>query len=282
MEAVEIEKELKYFLCDIDELKDISCRLEAENNLFDILKISQAEIRHSNVLAWLCSPNESKEIGKYFLRKLFQFVMENSENFTAHDLLVDDFDDVEVRREWKHVDLLFIIRRQGKPDFITCIENKVKSCQGKNQLSTYRKLLESEKDFETVISKKRVCYLFLRVNNEIPNDSSWIELSYNEIGRILEGALKFCRLSKDVSFIINQYLSVLRRNGMMDDYELQNLAQKIYNKHKAALDYIYENVQNEDALKFRFVRDWFNKNSTITKKTEQGFFIFAVCNKAAL
>ena len=45
----------------------------------------------------------------------------------------------------------------------------------------------------------------------------------------------------------------------MDDKQLQELAQKIYNKHKEALDYIYDNAQNEDALKFKHYHEWFDK-----------------------
>ena len=38
-------------------------------NPFDVLRYSDYEIRHSNVLAWLLQPNETHRIGDAFLRE---------------------------------------------------------------------------------------------------------------------------------------------------------------------------------------------------------------------
>ena len=35
----------------------------SKRNLFDILKISRTEIRHSNMLAWLLNPSENHDLG---------------------------------------------------------------------------------------------------------------------------------------------------------------------------------------------------------------------------
>lgn len=257
-----IEEKLNTFLKDIDILEGLN-NLETEDNLFDILKISEAEIRHSNVLAWLLDPQKSKEVGKFFLRKLFILMMDRMETFNAADLTVDNFDDVEVRREWLHTDILVILRKKGEPNFVFCIENKVNSKQGKEQLETYRKCLESQPEFKEVVKKKRICYLFLRVKDESPNDKNWIEIDYNDVGKILNEALTRCSMSQDSRYFITQYLSTLRKKGMMDDQEMMDLAQKIYNKHKEALDYIYNNAQNEDALKFNHYHKWLDKNDFI-------------------
>ena len=257
-----IEEKLNTFLKDIDILEGLN-NLETEDNLFDILKISEAEIRHSNVLAWLLDPQKSKEVGKFFLRKLFMFIMDRMEDFNAADLIIDDFDDVEVRREWLHTDLLIILRKKNALNFVFCIENKVKSKQGAKQLEEYRKRLESQAEFKDVVKKKRICYLFLRVKDESPNDKNWIEIDYNDVGKFLNEALTRCSMSQESRYFLTQYLSTLRKNGMMDDQEMMNLAQKIYNKHKEALDYIYNNVQSEDALKFNHYHKWLDKKDFI-------------------
>ena len=262
-----IEEKLNTFLKDIDILEGLN-NLETEDNLFDILKISEAEIRHSNVLAWLLDPQKSKEVGKFFLRKLFILMMDRMETFNAADLIVDNFDDVVVRREWLHTDLLVILRKKSVPNFVLCIENKVKSKQGKRQLEGYRKRLESQSKFKDVKKKNRICYLFLRVKDESPNDKDWIEIDYNDVGKIINEALTRCSMSQDSRYFLTQYLSTLRKNGMMDDQEMMDLAQKIYNKHKEALDYIYNNVQNEDALKFNHYRKWLNKSGFIKRQSE--------------
>lgn len=255
-----IEEKLNAFLKDIEILDGLD-HLENEDNLFDILKISQAEIRHSNVLAWLLNPKNSKEVGKYFLRKLFILLMDRAESFNGSDLIVDDYEDVEIRREWKHTDLLIIFKKNGHNNFAICIENKVKSKQGRKQLEGYRQEIETETEFKSIVENNRICYLFLRVKDESPNDKNWVEFDYNDIGNILKEALNHCSMSQELNFFLNQYLSTLRKNGMMDDKQMQELAQKIYNKHKEALDYIYDNAQNEDALKFKHYHNWLNKKS---------------------
>ena len=54
-------------------IKDINfdrLDLELKNpNIFQILKISNTEIRHSNFLSWLLDPSQSHKIGDIFLKR---------------------------------------------------------------------------------------------------------------------------------------------------------------------------------------------------------------------
>ena len=64
-------KELKKFLLDID------CLSMLETNsfsIFDVLKISRAEIRHSNILAWILNPNENHGYSHNFLARLNSYL----------------------------------------------------------------------------------------------------------------------------------------------------------------------------------------------------------------
>ena len=49
-------KALRNFLMDIDCL-DALIEWTSRFNIFDILKITQTEIRHSNIISWLLNPN---------------------------------------------------------------------------------------------------------------------------------------------------------------------------------------------------------------------------------
>ena len=51
---------------DLDKLENL---LE-EFNIFETLKITRAEIRHSNVIAWLLNPTENHGLSNYFLQVL--------------------------------------------------------------------------------------------------------------------------------------------------------------------------------------------------------------------
>ena len=56
------EQALQNFLLDIDCLDELKQWAE-KFNIFDVLKISRTEIRHSNMLAWLFDANETQSMG---------------------------------------------------------------------------------------------------------------------------------------------------------------------------------------------------------------------------
>ncbi|PYP12755.1 MAG: hypothetical protein DMD54_17985, partial [Gemmatimonadetes bacterium] len=79
-------------------------------NIFDAVKIAQAEIRHSNFLAFILDPAQSHGHGQLFLNA---FLMDLLRSAPTHlrplspiELDGTDLRGVEVRREWKRVDLL--------------------------------------------------------------------------------------------------------------------------------------------------------------------------------
>lgn len=226
------------FLKDIDALEELN-HIETESNFFDILDITRTEIRHSNVLAWLLDPNKSKDVGKFFLRKLLLLIMERGkENFKALDLILDDFDEIEVARECMNTDILVIIKKKEQIDYVICIENKVDSKQSKDQLKRYREKILESPILKDAVEKGRISFLFLRAHDESPNDKNWLEFDYNDIGKILEEALNHCSLTEELALFLRQYLSNLKKYEIMDFVEKQDSAQKIYNDHKDVLDYI--------------------------------------------
>jgi hypothetical protein len=70
------EQALQNFLLDIQCLDEL-LPWTGKFNLFDVLKISRTEIRHSNVLGWLLDPNENHGFGDAFLKGMFQRIVEN-------------------------------------------------------------------------------------------------------------------------------------------------------------------------------------------------------------
>ncbi len=100
---------LDKFLVDNTKLEELSAKLSIFN-IFKVLRIEQAEIRHSNVMAWLLNPQESHGLGQAFLRRVLSTILLDNESSTinlnpAHVELMNMLD-VEVRREWKNIDLL--------------------------------------------------------------------------------------------------------------------------------------------------------------------------------
>ncbi|MEY2702207.1 MAG: hypothetical protein RLY43_840, partial [Bacteroidota bacterium] len=88
-------------------------RLELElqtPNIFEILNISRAEIRHSNFLRWLLDPNGNHGLGKMFLMKFLREVAISDTATEIDEFEINDlnYNKAEVRREWNNIDLLIL------------------------------------------------------------------------------------------------------------------------------------------------------------------------------
>ena len=130
---------IKEFLLDIECLDALS-EWTSKFNLFDILKISRTEIRHSNMLAWLLDPNENHGLGDMVLRGLVQYLVSNYGNDdNVFDMLLMDFHSFSIQREWKHIDLIAV---SEKEKCVLCIENKIDSGEHDNQLKRYKDTID--------------------------------------------------------------------------------------------------------------------------------------------
>jgi hypothetical protein len=72
MEIQQLKKEYDFLLKneDFDKL-DLGLK---NPNIFQILKISKNEIRHSNFLSWLLDPEGSHKLGDIFLKRFLREV----------------------------------------------------------------------------------------------------------------------------------------------------------------------------------------------------------------
>lgn len=227
------EDHLKNFLLDIDCLNELSPWAN-KFNLFDVLKISKAEIRHSNMLGWLLDPNENHNLKDHFLRGLMEKIAQNIHfsHMDIFDLLLMDYYDFKIYREWKNIDLLLV---SDKNQLIICIENKVYSQEHDNQLNRYKQTVQEQYVDYTKL------FLFLTPQGERSSDAdTWINISYLEIINLLENTMSKTTLSPDAELLIKNYIDTVRWHIVGDDH-LIKICNDIYRKHKKALDLIYEN-----------------------------------------
>lgn len=230
------EQVLENFLLDIDCLDELSMWTE-KFNIFDVLKISRTEIRHSNMLAWLFDANENHGLGDKFVKKIMQKFVENdlTGKFDVFEILLLDFYNFNIYREWNNIDLLLV---SDDEETVIAIENKVGSHEHSNQLNRYRELLENEYP-----NYNRI-YIFLTPDGILPSDTdNWGVLTYTDIADVLTDIKEITELLPDVELLIDNYMDVVRRD-IVDDYQLIDICNKIYAKHKKALDLIYENRTN--------------------------------------
>ncbi len=93
-----------------DFLLDINCLDKLEKwtnsyNIFEVLKITNNEIRHTNFLAWLFDPNETHNMGDFFIKKIVSRVTKiNCEQDNSHD-----FYSYQVYREVNHMDIVLLL-----------------------------------------------------------------------------------------------------------------------------------------------------------------------------
>ena len=227
---------LERFLLQNEELEKLES-IQAEFNVFEILASVRAEIRHSNVLAWLMNPNSNHGFGDQFLRLFLKYVFANNREtikseITFFDIEVYDLDDIEIRREQHNIDLL-VISESNK--LVVAIENKIEATEHGDQLKRYYDVVTRE------FPGYKKIFIYLTPEGLTPSDmDNWIIFDYPTVYSILNDLLESRKnsLSNSVYDFLSQYRTILRRN-VMPKSEIEEICKKIYQKHQQALDTIF-------------------------------------------
>ncbi|OLA74973.1 MAG: hypothetical protein BHW62_04920 [Acinetobacter sp. CAG:196_36_41] len=262
---VEQKQLLENFICD-KELKELEQKFD-KFNIFDCLRLTRTEIRHSNFLAWLLDPNETHGLSDYFLKeflkkiiinnkkiietinekniKLEAYNSDNNEMIVEHYFIPSVFDidcwsmqNTEILREHENIDLL-IVDETNK--FVFVIENKVDTCQHDNQLTKYRTYVDEHYPSE----QYKKLYVYLKPQSE-KVELPYIYVSYSLIKEILDEIIKDKKLNNEVMTSIEHYKYIIERDFMQKD-EISEICRKIYKKHKKAIELInkYSDTKTE-------------------------------------
>lgn len=204
-------------------------------NIFDVLKITHSEIRHTNFLGWLLDPGETHGLGdlllKRFLREIFSD--ERAKDLSEFDVEFLDLTSIDVRREWKNIDLLIVAS-----DVVICIENKIYAKEHSGQLGKYKSTIDAS--FPN--HRKAFVYLTLFGENSEADDSSYINYSHEALIDLLykvSGTFKD-RIAPSVLTYLNDYIISIKRNFMKTDH-LNELAKRVYTGHKEIFDFVFDN-----------------------------------------
>src|SRR5438093_9756984 len=115
---------LERFVVENDDLLQLESHI-GRFNIFDALGITRVEIRHSNFLAFILDPAESHGQGQLFLKAVLMDLLKNApaelRPLSPIDLDGTDLRGVEVKREWKNIDLLITSK---EPRFAVVVEHK--------------------------------------------------------------------------------------------------------------------------------------------------------------
>lgn len=255
---------LEKFICDSD-LKDLEKRFD-KFNIFDCLRLTRTEIRHSNFLAWLLDPNETHGLKDYFLKEFLKIILINNKNVinsinkkdikvkkynsdnnetvierytvpSIFDIDYWDMQNTEILREHENIDLL-IIDETNK--FVFVIENKVDTCQHDNQLTKYRTYVDKQYPSE----QYKKLYIYLKPQRE-EVEKPYIYVNYSLIKAVLDELIneKQDKISDEIITSIKHYKHIIERDFMQKD-DISEICREIYKKHKKAIDLItrYTNI----------------------------------------
>ena len=235
---------IRKFLLDIDCLNALN-PWKYGVNFFEISGIISKEIKHSKVLAWLFDANGNHGMSDNIIRKFLQRVIAdnvceiNDDNITdVIDISLMDFSSFTVKTEYRNIDILLVSERERT---VIVIENKIYAGERTDgsdggQLKKYSDIIAGE------YSGYRKMFVFLTREGDAPSDfRNWYSADYSMIADIAEQILsEYENIQTDVKIIVLHYVKTLRRNLIVDK-RLQEICKEIYNKHREALDLIYDN-----------------------------------------
>lgn len=284
MKQETIEDKIAYldeFLLNIDCLDQLTPYIKRVN-IFDILRATKSEIRHSNMLAWLLDAKGSHRLGDAFISRLIRSVIaENSDELDIKEWSFIDYSTEEIHREWhkdkeNSLDILITLNDSRNNDkYLIAIENKIDSKEHvtgskKLQTTSYKEILERYYD-----DYKRI-YIYLSPYGDEPEDSDWVCITYATIKNILSDFIDKDKyeyeLDETSRIIINNYIDILGRDIMND--ELVKLCNDIYQKYPKAFDIIFENRQDagsDAAEKIRKALVELSKEDDAVIVYDQGF-----------
>lgn len=234
--------ELDDLLLVAPRLHDLERRLPGFN-LFRVLRADRGELRHSNMLAWLLSPDESHGFGDRFLRGwLMRVLHATTSEVSAAKADVAPFRAVRVLREWSNLDIVVHVTLDAE-EWVVAVENKIESIQSDDQLVRYeRRVRESFPNAKLVL-------VFLTMRDEEPASDAWIPADYGQVRDQIDDCLAERRgtIGDGPRLLIDHYRNAIQEI-LVTDPALVALARNIYSRHRRAIDFIVAQREDGEAL----------------------------------
>ena len=235
---------------------------DLKNNVFTILKIEDAEIRHSNFLAYLMENNK-----KFLMGVLQHKNMCNIDKDTATKMLESSIKvDREHKKDMNNRSVDIVVNFKDYKILIV-IENKIYSGEGENQLQDYYSSIQESKDY---VGYKKY-FFYLTINGISPEHEydrkNWTPISYGQILDILSTIQRSVKNKSIQDILIDNYIDVLRdktevvMDRVKDYYEL-------YKNNKELMLEMCEYMPQINQ-RAKIERDYINAMPTLSLKSER-------------
>jgi len=216
-----------------------------EFNVFNVLDINQYEIRHSNMLAWLLSPQQNHGLEDSFLKNFLREVFMNRKSMDAktafsvdEGILLYNLSTFKIEREvqtktlekTRYMDIVLTKDNDKTKKIKIVIENKIRAKEGNNQLNDYYtdtiKLYPESERWHHL-------FIYLDAKDKKTNSKEWISINYNTVINALETSLRCKTPVPEAEVIIKNYLSTLK-DITGSDTSISERCRNIYRSHKHA------------------------------------------------
>jgi len=235
--------------------KKLVTQSSTKSNIFEILKIKNMEIRHSNFLGWLLDPEESHNLKNEFLKGFVQEGI-NKNKYTEITVDIDSIDSVKIEREYKDIDLLI-----ESHDVVFCIENKIFSNEHSDQLKKYKKIVQKE------FPNKEKVFIYLTPSGKPSQQETelYLPISYLVVLEVLK-QLNIKKIDKNAQIYILDYIATLEKD-ILKNNELKAPLSKLHLEYGEFIKQILEkrnttqSKEREIYKKHQEFFDYFSKNN---------------------
>ncbi|SMP28203.1 PD-(D/E)XK nuclease family protein [Shimia sagamensis] len=238
MEHTPLDIELSNLIVKSSDFARLSERLDVYCP-FEALSVERTEIRHSNFLANVVNPRGQHGFDDTCTRALLEtLVTASGEPKLLLQLHLRDLGEIEVLREWRNIDLLLRLPGlQPSDDLVFAIELKVEARESAGQLKRYATTVR-----ETWPQAKHLFY-FMTLRDDDASDPDWISINFSSLVRNLESANNNQSGDPKARMMLESYTQMIRRK-YLEDPALEDLAEKIWAKHKNALEFLTDRRPN--------------------------------------
>ena len=267
------EKALLDFCVNNEDLNKLESLINAFNPL-KVLRVSDYEIRHSNILAWLLDPNSHHGLGDTLFKNILleilrsgaqDGILRKGDGFPSiEDVINSDFNDLQVLREWRNVDVFAI---SPSNNLLFVVENKVYSSESDDQLTNHieivGKIYPDILDIPGIPDKKyKRVFVFLTLDGTAPEkNDKFIPFSHGQIYKIVRSTVELRKdyMHAKVYDFIQQYLLILEEKTMQNK-EFVTLCENLYREHKDAIEAILEH--GKPRLTSDYIKDFHDNTNT--------------------
>lgn len=211
---------------------------------FEAIGMVRQEIRHAHFLQYCLDPQRPHGFGTEPLRAIMraaaiaqrEYGEDGASGFlTPLGVHVMDFEAAEVRREWRKIDLLAVIREEK---LVVVIELKIDAGEHSGQLGRYRDRVTAQ---WPASEGWRHLFLFLTRDGDEPSEDGigWLPLSLDAVAREFDAIVRKQVGAPEARATLTAWLAMLRRH-FLTDQDLVDLASRLWSQHREALDFLME------------------------------------------